>query len=408
MSRCARLDALRGYCVLGVFLFHAHLWDYGWVGVQIFFVLSGFLITGLLLNDRSLPAPAFFGMFYLRRALRIFPAYYAFLLVLLLAARSGWLPTDALARNYLAELPYLAAYVENFRAFMPDYPNSSLYSHLWTLSVEEQFYLIWPLAIWLTPQTRLAGLCFAAISTGVLSRIGLVTYAVLAATDPKKLEIAIPRAPLCAVDAFAIGALAMLALRGEAGVLRRSVILTSCGTLCAAAVGFGLILFLEPSRLVELLANSTQLETVVNLSLLVPALNIFAALLIVALSSPRQGQGRLLWLFDIRPLQRLGVISYGFYIYHGPAIAFTAVALKGSSLMIFFPVFAFSITIAAALISSRVVEAPFLSIKDRLSRSRSVGALSGAGIAEEPDPPETPSLALGRGGAGLVFPRAGG
>jgi peptidoglycan/LPS O-acetylase OafA/YrhL len=80
------LDGLRGYAALAVLLYHVdsiHLW-FGWTGVQIFFVLSGFLITGILLNSRE--ADNYFSAFYARRFLRIFPAYYFLLLVVLIGS----------------------------------------------------------------------------------------------------------------------------------------------------------------------------------------------------------------------------------------------------------------------------------------------------------------------------------
>src|SRR5882762_776576 len=140
------LDTLRGIAVLAVLFLHGFSWRYGnlhytglarvfmlvtqtgWIGVNLFFVLSGFLISGILLDSKS--QPHYFRRFYARRALRILPAYYAllFLLAVLHQATAAFL---GLSFFYLANLTSFFGVVMG-------------YGPLWSLAVEEHFYVLWP------------------------------------------------------------------------------------------------------------------------------------------------------------------------------------------------------------------------------------------------------------------------
>jgi peptidoglycan/LPS O-acetylase OafA/YrhL len=152
------LDTLRGLAVLAVLLHHGFYWRYGsssfapwvrpfmsatrfgWVGVNLFFVLSGFLITGILLDSKD--KPHFYRRFYTRRALRILPAYYA-LLILLLIFRTSSVAFVGLSFFYLANM------TEFFGV-------PCAYGPLWSLAVEEHFYLLWPAVVRNVTTRRLA------------------------------------------------------------------------------------------------------------------------------------------------------------------------------------------------------------------------------------------------------------
>jgi len=152
------LDTLRGIAVLGVLLLHAFYWPYaglsfgpwarrfvaatqpGWTGVNLFFVLSGFLITGILLDSKD--KPHFYRRFYTRRALRILPAYYS-LLILLLLLRTSSVAFVGLSFVYLAN--------------MTDFFGVACgYGPLWSLAVEEHFYVLWPAVVRKVAMRRLA------------------------------------------------------------------------------------------------------------------------------------------------------------------------------------------------------------------------------------------------------------
>ena len=210
------LDGVRGIAVLLVMLHNltilehresllAKVWvfatDAGWIGVQLFFVLSGFLITGILLDERG--RPRFFRDFYVRRILRIFPLYY-----LVLFARFAILP------RFLPEaaVPFEVAigfwlYASNWTDLVTHGVNG--FGHFWSLAVEEQFYLAWPLAVGRLGARGLAGVCVALIAISGIARF--VIYA--RGVDPQWLYMS----TVTRADALAFGALVAIALRDARG-----------------------------------------------------------------------------------------------------------------------------------------------------------------------------------------------
>jgi peptidoglycan/LPS O-acetylase OafA/YrhL len=156
----AALDGLRGIAVIMVLFYHSafisfegkgifisligHACRAGWVGVDLFFALSGFLITGILIN--TIDDPAYFRKFYLRRSLRIFPLYYGLFFLLLLL-------TPVLAIRWNGSLPYFLLYVQNYATYARLEISTRFgmihLEHLWSLAIEEQFYLVWPFMVWL-------------------------------------------------------------------------------------------------------------------------------------------------------------------------------------------------------------------------------------------------------------------
>ena len=141
MKYIPQLDGIRAFAILGVFLYHSPLhFKGGWAGVDLFFVLSGFLITRILASHREMPIKQYFGTFYMRRARRILPPYIALMIIASLLFGFSWLPTW---------YTYLGAM--NFPRVGP--PELSM---LWSLAVEEQFYLFWPFVVLFVPRRRLA------------------------------------------------------------------------------------------------------------------------------------------------------------------------------------------------------------------------------------------------------------
>jgi peptidoglycan/LPS O-acetylase OafA/YrhL len=178
------LDGLRGIAFLMIFCFHylPPVVDlpgvrWGWIGVDLFFVLSGFLITGILYD--SLSSHTFFKTFYIRRSLRIFPLYFGFWLLLLLA--TPWLhfqwnrynvavimyvgnylvPDTPAARHYID--PFILAFTA--KHMLGGAPRIITFAHLWSLTVEEQFYCIWPAVVWMVRKRgRLLTLCLVVVA----------------------------------------------------------------------------------------------------------------------------------------------------------------------------------------------------------------------------------------------------
>lgn len=144
------LDGLRGVGVSLVIVYHTlrikgfdpSVFGFAWVAVQMFFVQSGYLITKILLDKKDLSLGPFMSIFYWNRALRIFPAYFLYLFFLSLIFVIAAIP-----QGFLKVLPYLLTYTYNFTRFDPSIEFHPFFVHLWSLCVEEQFYLLWPFLI---------------------------------------------------------------------------------------------------------------------------------------------------------------------------------------------------------------------------------------------------------------------
>ena len=142
------LDSFRGIGILWIMCAHFFpypFFKFGWISLEVFFVLSGFLITKVILN--SVERPHYFRNFYARRALRIFPIYYLFLtvffLVLLVFTKKE--SYQYLRNNYLYYFVYLQNFLFVFKGLEPE----NYLSHLWSLAMEEQFYFLWPVTVYL-------------------------------------------------------------------------------------------------------------------------------------------------------------------------------------------------------------------------------------------------------------------
>ncbi|HWQ33499.1 MAG TPA: acyltransferase [Blastocatellia bacterium] len=294
--RLAELDGIRGLAALAVLLYHAfyipllqtdaaglarliaQVTKAGWLGVDLFFVLSGFLITGILLESRS--DRHYLRNFYARRVLRIAPLYYAALLVLLL-----WYP-DSGSFVLLGSL-YLTNFASLFAVPM-------LFGPLWSLSVEEHFYLLWP---WLVRW---------------LSRRGLaITAALIVLVSPLARACAFGSVGVMEIyylswfrfDGLAWGALLALFYRSRfctARNLNRAALaaMLSGAAIIVAGLPFGLL-----SR--ERFIGSVMLYTAAQL--------FFAGLMAAALQPQ---QSRLKSALAWRPLVWCGEISYCFYLVH--------------------------------------------------------------------------------------------
>ena len=179
------LDGLRGIAILVVMVMHftfvapgspsEHLFAgiirSGWVGVDLFFVLSGFLITGILVDSRL--KENYFRTFYMRRAVRIFPLYYAFLFLLFVIL--PWLkPGSSLAENGTDPQLWAWAYLNNVLMAREGWEGVSAHTtHLWSLAIEEQFYLVWPLIVWSATRQTLIRICAVLIVAAWATRLSL-------------------------------------------------------------------------------------------------------------------------------------------------------------------------------------------------------------------------------------------
>jgi peptidoglycan/LPS O-acetylase OafA/YrhL len=289
------LDMLRGIAVLGVLLLHGFYWQFGswsfgpwasrflnatqsgWAGVTLFFVLSGFLITGILLDSRS--KPYFYRRFYTRRALRILPAYYA-LLVVLLVLRTSSAAFVGLSFVYLSNMT-------NFLGVACDY------GPLWSLAVEEHFYILWPAVVRKVTMRQLALVSASIVVLVPLLRAGAFALGYKAGLDCYTWFVA---------DGLAAGSLVAVVLR--TAIARRQVwrlcliIIVSASSLGVAGRPFGI------ATRNRLLGAGLQL-TLINV--------FFAGILLLFLLVGTSAAKHYVNLF---PFRFLGYLSYGLYLNH--------------------------------------------------------------------------------------------
>jgi peptidoglycan/LPS O-acetylase OafA/YrhL len=312
LPRIAALDGLRGVAILMVLVGHlmhvpeqaspafaaaAGLIRYLWVGVDLFFVLSGFLITGILLQTRQ--SPTYLRSFYARRVLRIFPLYYATLIVYyLVAPRLPYYagPSLAFEQQHRAwYFLYAGNFVINRYHFGPDN-----LGHFWTLAVEEHFYLLWPLLVLLLGPRKLRWACVAAVVMSLGLRILLHLRGVYLP------QLMTP----CRTDALAMGAL--LAVEYREGRLARWLRPATYAlvplALLSAMFLWPIKLPAEPSPqdLLTLWASQSIAFTLLALT--------FAAMVVVAVCVPRRSLPERALASPV--LRFFGKYSYAMYCFH--------------------------------------------------------------------------------------------
>jgi peptidoglycan/LPS O-acetylase OafA/YrhL len=348
------LDGLRAVAVLAVLGVHAWQAAFpgGWVGVDVFFVLSGYLITSILLSERDRIGRISLRGFYLRRALRLLPALAVCMLVALGLAQ---LQGPGLLRVTEQEAAATALYVANWWQVLTPHAPLGLLPHTWSLSIEEQFYLCWPvlMCVLLSLGGRRAVL-WGALAAGVLV---LLYRLVVAAT------LALPYLTYyrtdTRVDSLLIGA-ALAALAAE-GLLAR---------IPARALRLAAMLGMVILATVFLHYGIADLDRIGYSVIALAAASVLAA--VVAPHGWTGLRRALSW----RPLLFVGRISYGFYLYHFVILRglVTRLVPVGPLALLLTAV----ITLGVAAASHRYVEHPFLRMKDLL------GDRGPAPVAAEP------------------------
>jgi peptidoglycan/LPS O-acetylase OafA/YrhL len=371
------LDGFRGLAALLVLVHHvspypAETWTAGlsalewlhagWVGVDLFFVLSGYLITGILLDDRA--RPSYFRNFYARRALRIFPLYYgvlfAIFVLLPLVIRLYGLDASASGRllEVLAEFReiqhnqiWLWTYLSNFATALLDVQWWSL-SHFWSLAVEEHFYLVWPAVVLLLGRRSLMVLCAAIVVLSPAVRLA----APLVGVDLLATYVLTP----CRLDGLATGAFLAAAARGPGGLSAWVPLGNWLGVAAAAGIGWG---FYQQGS-----AGHGAFFCTIGFTLLAVA---FGALLASAVTaSPNGLTGR---LFRSKSLRTLGKYSYGIYVYNRLLVLPVRILVQpeviasrgGSPLLgiLAMQAVGMAASVGIAMLSWHLYEAPFLKFK---------------------------------------------
>lgn len=371
------LDGLRAIAVILVFcehyVYHPSVLRWGWIGVDIFFVLSGFLITGILYDTRNTQHR--FRNFYVRRVLRIFPLYYGILLLALLLNPifhwiwwPAWRLWLAYLGNYVRVL-YPATFSATGVGLLDLHPTLGLHHlpalqlrHFWSLCVEEQFYLFWPLVVFtIRNRVHLRNLCLASVIVTPFLR--LICTLVLPAPFLAR-QFLYQFTPL-RIDALLLGGLLALCLRGPEAAriarLARPVAFAMVATFVVIQAGF----FLFTHSLASPDSSSYSISTFGY-----SGIDLFGAAIILLAINPCTLTYRILH----RPsLRRLGQISYGFYVFHNiPHDLYEQIGkrMAGGSYFAaqcFTIVLAFLSTLVISYLSFRFFETPFLRLKDRFT-----------------------------------------
>jgi peptidoglycan/LPS O-acetylase OafA/YrhL len=357
MKKIPQLDAVRGVAVLLVLVHNtgispsSHLKiiaDKGWMGVDLFFVLSGFLITGILLDTKG--TDGYFKNFYARRCLRIWPLYYAALLFMfvivpvlrpseahnIFAARSSpWWAYPLFMQNFLVPVPTMAA---------------GLLAVTWSLAVEEQFYLVWPWIVRFTKPVQLRNVAIVVICLSPALRYYLSLRGVNIYSNT-----------FCRLDGLMAGALLGVLLRSDNFVPSKLVKAAWVALLVSAP----LALFIDSLHARWLAFSFVALASV--------------SFVYLALFSAEKG---LRAIMTNRFLVYTGTISYGIYLLQKIPLDTAKSFHLGSSSFLILPISAV-VTYALAIVSRNFLEEPFLRLKrffdaGGMERGRPVGQFEAA------------------------------
>ncbi|MEZ4294435.1 MAG: acyltransferase [Polyangiaceae bacterium] len=378
LPRMVALDGVRGLAVLLVMLHHfmflpkdtlIHTGVYavrklGWTGVELFFVLSGYLITSILIEYRG--DGRYFSAFYARRALRILPLYYV-----VVAASFFLLPAFINLGELKGSPGWYWFQASNWHMAFNGFSHKTL-CVCWSLAIEEQFYLIWPLVVGLTPP-RLLG----RVALGVFIGSSLLSIGMSAAGAPWVMTYTLTP---CRLGGLALGG--FLATVPQEKLRASSKAALRVGGLAAAV-----------SAAVLLITRSTHMEGRGWTGIGFTALSVlWASVITLALSAPVVTR-----VFSSRPLTFLGKYSYGLYLWHMPVAIFVRDSVFGPKVwprvfgtllvgQLVYDVLAMAVSIAVAWVSWRALEEPILRLKKHFHYARMGRAEKGAaGRAEQGD-----------------------
>ena len=318
-ERIETLDGIRGIAILLVFAVHiqsmglapqtgtlsrwaAKAMSCGWSGVDLFFVLSGFLITGILLDTKNTGNR--FRSFYSRRTLRIFPLYY--LIVLSSIAVSGcshiFFHHDLSGPGWPGWAWYLL-YVQNWYLPVGQLHDMIFLGPLWSLAIEEQFYLIWPLCVWRLSTRDLVKLCIA----GILLAAGF-RYALTYRASTTLAYVAYMNT-FARMDGLLAGALCAIVVRSRMPIAQLRFLIVGLAAPCLS--GIAMLLYTG-----HIAWNDREVLVLGHL-----ALSIAFGCLVLAAYIENRGGNLFDWALRARPLVVLGKYSYGIYVYQGLALA---------------------------------------------------------------------------------------
>lgn len=383
------LDSIRAISMILVLLVHMRLLGFGWVTIQTFFVMSGFLITRILLNMRERhEIGGYLKIFYMRRTLRIFPIYYLVLCLFVAVVLAAGIQGPEREQSI-----YAFFYVWNWFAAFHEGPQANALSHFWSLAVEEQFYLAWPLLVFFARGATFWKVALAIVLAGPVLRLGAALLwphldGVLADTHKAVYQLSTTH-----LDAFATGALLCYVVKDP-----RSRRFTATHLMLAAvlAVALGMLAsgpgirhggpYNVPFNFGYPIHMAQNWQFVWGYSVL----NLLSAALLLLVA-----QGRFLTpLFQNRLLTRMGTITYGAYVIHLPLMHLCVPWVKAIQSAVgsnYWGAWVASVpllilTFTLAELSYRVYESRFLVLKDAKYGSAGPSVIA-AGTAASPPAP---------------------
>jgi peptidoglycan/LPS O-acetylase OafA/YrhL len=343
-----QLDGLRALAIGAVLMEHlspedspVRSWGLGRFGVRLFFVLSGFLITGILLRLRArvrangLPWRSAVGQFYFRRTLRIFPIYYLTLVV------AALLNVESVRETFWWHFFYASNWL-----LAAEVGWNTPMTHFWSLAVEEQFYLVWPWLVIFLPEAALGPVFLGCILLGPLSRLVMGWWGFNAVA----LDIVTPSC----MDSLGLGALLALGWARSVSTLWP---LRGC-----LAVGLLLLLLIRPVH-----EGTTPIRGQAALDTAIALVCVWAVD-----RAARGFTGPVGKLLASWPSRSLGKISYGTYVYHNfvPGMATYVLPLLGAEWITgwWCCLLLVAISIALAALSWTLIEGPLARLKNRVSK----------------------------------------
>ncbi len=359
------LDGIRGFGIFFVLSYHflrlndsnSSVLGFSWIWIQMFFVQSGFLITDILLRSKNQPFVQYAGEFYWRRMLRIFPLYFAYVLVFAVAYFIFNKPDD-----FGDKAPYLFTFTYNYTRLIPSIEfNSVWFIHFWSLAVEEQFYLIWPLAVYFLSTKNLKGLLLSLFVLAPLFRYWFANYLLSKGYSNEMTGEITYAFTLSQFDAFAIGAaIPVFKLQEKLTKPGKWLILSLTVALAAGLLNYFILVKTNADFSITSLGISVamieNLQHVWSYSL-VNIVFMFTILYLI--------RENYTGLFNNGLLVSIGKIVFGIYIFHF-AILFALTRLNSRFIHNQYLAFtlAFVITYALAYLSYTFYEKRFLGFKD--------------------------------------------
>ena len=261
-----------------------------WVFMEMFFVMSGFLITGILMDSKS--KPKYYKNFILRRVLRVFPLYYLALIILFFLIPASWMQLS----YYRHHQVWFWTYMENWLFSVEGWPPGKALRHFWSLAIEEQFYIVWPLVVWMFSPKGLVRFCiflffFSFIFRNTGMYIGFVNPFPYVAT-------------LGRMEGIVLGAIIAVLARTNKSILEK---FSYPVTLIAGSLSVAVFLYARTMHM-DYSANYIINYTLVDL--------FFAGIIVMTMC--KNELLNLKKLLNHPVLKQLGIMSYCIYIFHHP------------------------------------------------------------------------------------------